>query len=58
MKPEREAQEREMGDRDFAQRREQGDREFQGRDADRQAKIEDMRARQAQAAQRQQRNPP
>jgi hypothetical protein len=61
MRPEQHAQEQEQGDRthemaqrDFGQRREESSRQFQGQDADRQAKIEDMRARQAQAAQRQQ----
>jgi len=65
MKPDQHAQEQQRGDReqqqgdrshemaqqDFGQRREESDRQFQGQDADRQAKIEDMRARQAQAAQ-------
>jgi hypothetical protein len=61
MRPEQHAQEQQAGDRghemaqrDFGQRREESSRQFQGQDADRQAKIEDMRARQAQAAQRQQ----
>ena len=36
---------------DDGSRRQESDRQFQGQDADRQAKIEDMRARQAQAAQ-------
>jgi hypothetical protein len=58
MKPDQHAQAQEQGDRshemaqrDFGQRREESSRQFQGQDADRQAKIEDMRARQAQAAQ-------
>jgi hypothetical protein len=63
MKPEQHANEQMQGDRshemaqrDFGQRREESSRQFQGQDADRQAKIEDMRARQAQAAQRQSMN--
>jgi hypothetical protein len=52
------ALEQQKGDRshqiaqqDFGQRQADSSRQFQGQDADRQAKIEDMRARQAQAAQ-------
>jgi hypothetical protein len=40
-----------LAQQDFGQRREDSSRQFQGQDADRQAKIQDMRARQAQAAQ-------
>jgi hypothetical protein len=40
-----------LAQQDFGARREESSRQFQGQDADRQAKIEDMRARQAQAAQ-------
>jgi hypothetical protein len=64
MKPEQHAEEqhgadreflhrKQSDDREFGQRREDSSRQFQGQDADRQAKIEDMRARQAQAAARQ-----
>jgi len=58
MKPDQHAQAQQQGDRshalaqqDFGQRQADSSRQFQGQDADRQAKIQDMRARQAQAAQ-------
>ena len=55
MKPDQHTQAQVEGDREFGQRRQDSERQFQGQDADRQAKLEDMRARQAQAqmAQRQ-----
>jgi hypothetical protein len=40
-----------LAQQDFGARREDSSRQFQGQDADRQAKIQDMRARQAQAQQ-------